>query len=368
MIKYKKIKLDSFLYYVAWIIGLFRLINPKIYRAIPNSELFTAIQFILLFICILLKKYNKKQLIGFLILGFLLVISTLVSQNYDALLIFMLVVAFRKEDFNDIVRFDIKVKILLLTLNILLIMFGVIDNQFFLKNGFPRYTLGFYSPNTFPSFLCSIIIEIIYIQKKYRIRHAIIILIITCIIDIIFCSRTCEIILLLFSILMFLSENMNISKFICNRFTKYMPFILTILSFISIYLYNKGNYLFIKINNILSTRLYCASQYLKIYNVNFFGNDIIKYDNYIGYAQTIDISYINFLLQNGIISYFIIFSMIFKLLDDLIKNKKNKLVIILITFLIMGMVEKSALYVSSNVFLLLCAMIFDDKKKVSKNV
>ncbi len=367
MIKDNKIKLDSFLYYVAWIIGLFRLINPKIYRAIPNAEIFTLIQIILLFICILLKKYNKIQFIKFLIIGCLLVISTVVSKNYEALLIFMLVIAFRNEDFDNIVRFDIKAKILLLILNILLIKFGIIDNQTFFKNGFSRYTLGFYSPNTFPSFLSSVIIEIVYLLKRYKITHFVLILLIIYIIDIYFCSRTCEIILLMFSILMFLTKNKNIGKLICNRFTKYLPFVLTILSFISVHLFEKNNPLFIKINDILTTRLYCASQYLQIYDIKFFGNNIIKYDNYIGYAQTIDISYINFLLQNGIVSYLIIFFMIFKLLDDLIKKKKIELLIIFVTFLLMGLTEKNALYVSSNIFLLLCATIFE-KKEVNEDV
>lgn len=356
----KKVRLDYICFFLSWFIYIFRTACPKICDLIPNSNILTGIQFLLLFVCIMLKRYTYKQLLLIFLLEIALIISYLKSDNYQMILLFSNIFAFKDLEFKKALKFDISFKTIFLLLNFICIFLGVIDNSFSYRNGNFRYDFGFYNPNTFASIVTSIVIEILYIRnmKNEKRKFDFLIPIITSVILAHFCqSRGSSYILILLAVLM-LFKKIDIYK----KILIFMPTTLTIISFKLISLFNQGNAIALRVNELLSTRLFCASNYLNNYQINLLGNNIIKYEKWIGYVQTIDIAYIASPLINGIL-IFALFIIIFTIfLWNIVKTNNRMIIKVMFIMCIYGLVEKNAFILSSNIFLLLISEYVLEKK------
>lgn len=355
----KKIRISEVFFALAWFIYIFRTASPRICDQIPYFNYLIIGQFVLMAICILMKKYTKIQLLLIIFLEIILAILFKISNNYQMIMLFNFVLAFKNLELKKIVKFDIFSKTFCLLLNFFAIFINFIEFSYSIRNGKYRYDFGFYNPNTFASICMSVIIEIIYLKSinKNISKSTAILPFLTGIVLNYFCqSRGSAIILICFGIGIIFQNNRIFAKIL-----GFLPSVFTILSWGLVNLYQSGNKVAYMIDKLVSTRLYCASNYLDIYKLNLFGNNIINYDKWIGYAQSIDICYIHQPLTNGIILYAIFILLYTILLNKISKSNNKVLIIIMFAMNIFGLVEKTALLLSCNIFLLLLSDIIFNK-------
>lgn len=360
--KKNKMNLSDFCFNLAWFIYIFRTATPRICDKLPFINYLLFIQFIALFICIILKKYNKKQWLIILLLESALIFLYNISRNYQMLTLFNFILAFKGYDFKKVAKYDIFLKMICLILNFLAMAFNVIDFTYSIRNGRPRYDFGFYNPNTFASICMSIVVEIIFLKslQQHSSKKLFIFPILIGLILNYYCqSRGSALILIMLGIGL-LFQNFKIF----SRLLKYLPTLLTIMSWYVLKLYTIGNSFAIKLDSLLSTRLFCASNYLKVYKLNLFGNNIINYDKWIGFVQTIDIGYIHLPLTNGLILYLIFLIFYSALLNKISKSKNKCLIVIMFVFCLFGLIEKTALLLSCNIFLLIMSDIIFFRKEL----
>lgn len=257
----------------------------------------------------LMLKFNRREIKKFIIECLLLLlagISYIFSGN--AMIVEWLLFIFVSEDILEkekMLKYTCIVKMLILIVAVVLYFAGITESVVYYRDGKERRTLGFASPNTLGIIIFSIMVDYIYLRRnKINWRDYLGIVLIGLLIMKFTNSRSIFIsssLLVLMIIFYKLTERKNI-KF---KIDYLMP-ILTIASFICMLLYIQNNPIIIKINEIISNRIYIASEYYKTYSIKFWGNKIKKYEYWIGYDQTIDNVYLNLIIIHGILMTIIV--------------------------------------------------------------
>ena len=145
-----------------------------IYPAVGLSLLLISIIVtVLLFFLILLQeeKYKKQEFLKLLFLLILSIISYCVSKCNYILMSFLFVIACKKIDVKKVIKFDIKLKSLLIIITIIFYKIGLAENIImYRENGTIRNSLGFSHPNSLGAFLFAICLDItqnfIYIKNS----------------------------------------------------------------------------------------------------------------------------------------------------------------------------------------------------------
>ena len=358
----KKVEISKLFFYIAYTIYLFKIICGQI-KVINNiSEILTLIEMLLLLACLLIQtRYYKKKVI-LLIIGTLLIslYSYIETINSDIFLLLAFIYAAKNIVMENFIKFDIKLKILFLCMNIFFIFIGLLENTVaYRESGSIRQTFGFASPNSFGGIIMSICLEMVYLKRNRLNGLTYIKLLGISLLIFLFCdSRSAEMCIILMAIaIVFFKKRIYLKKIL-----PYTMIILTILSLVLVYMYEQGNIIAYQIDDLVSTRILCAYSFFNRYEVNLFGNYFEPTDVWLGYANTIDNAYINLILNHGLISYLLILAINFSLMKYAIKEKNNILVAILLVLLIYGLMEKGTYTIAYNVFLLFAKNIIYSKE------
>lgn len=255
------------------------------------------------------------------------------SENSVLIKALLIIIAAKGVKFNNIVKFDIKIKFIFIFLIIGLSITGVINNYILIRNNTNqlRYSLGFIHPNIFSSFFLTLCIEYIYL-KYYKIKKIeyLLIIIIMFFVNLITDSRTCIYIVILLIILCIYFKNFS-NKFERNKILKnIIIYLTTIFSIISLILsknFNIYNNNYININNLFSGRIQQANKFINEYGLSLFGQkvQIISYRDALDKgikAAILDNAYINMFTIYGVITL-IIFCYGFTILSKKFIKEKN---------------------------------------------
>lgn len=354
----KDIQFTRIFFYIAYTLLLLKIICGEAKFIEDIGEYITLIELILLGISIIIhiKAYSKNEIIIMGVISSILLYSYTITKNSNIIILYSFLLAMKNIDFEKFIKYDIKVKILFLILNLVLIYLGFLENKIFYRdNGSVRQTFGFASPNSFGGIIMSICFEYIYLRRNNLNNYMLIgMLIISFVLEITCNSRTAEICIILLAILLVIFRK----KIYFKKIIPYIPIILTAFSLILVYLYGKGCSFALWMDNILSTRLQCAYNFFDTYQVGLFGKEFLKTDVWLGYMNTLDNAYLYLILNHGILIYLVTIIMNIKLLDIAIKNNNRVLVAILIVFSIYGLMERGIFFITYNVFLLCSKDIF----------
>ena len=354
----KDIQFTRIFFYIAYTLLLLKIICGEAKFIEDIGEYITLIELILLGISIIIhiKAYSKNEIIIMGVISSILLYSYTITKNSNIIILYSFLLAMKNIDFEKFIKYDIKVKILFLILNLVLIYLGFLENKIFYRdNGSVRQTFGFASPNSFGGIIMSICFEYIYLRRNNLNNYMLIgMLIISFVLEITCNSRTAEICIMLLAILLVIFRK----KIYLKKIIPYIPIILTAFSLILVYLYGKGCSFALWMDNILSTRLQCAYNFFDTYQVGLFGKEFLKTDVWLGYMNTLDNAYLYLILNHGILIYLVTIIMNIKLLDIAIKNNNRVLVAILIVFSIYGLMERGIFFITYNVFLLCSKDIF----------
>lgn len=354
---YKKAR--QILFYVAYTI----LIVHYIFKSITfvDNTINTIIYAFGILILMLLSLFNilengiKKSLT---IITITAALALLCLLTHDLLLpiIWLLIIAFGKTDFEKIVRYDLCIKTALVLLVVMLSLTGVLDiESTHFRGETTRLSLGFSNPNIFSSYVLSIIMELLYLRrKKYGILEIIASLILITIIFFTTGSRTQ--IFCIFAINILFITNKLKPKLLSNNIASWIGnnifIIITITSLISLLLY-----LFIPeirnaINTIMPDRIRLPANAVKATGIWLFGN--LAYSSS-SFDSALDNLPLYITIVYGIIPIMLTCIAIKKYMKNLDNDKTRAIYLIMMIYLFSCLTEKLCFRPQYNIFLLYAA-------------
>lgn len=360
---------SKILFYTAYTILMFKTICGRLDLVQNIGEYMTIMELSLLTICILIQtRYYKVKTVIFMAAILLICLySYIKTRNANIMILFFFIFSMKNIDFEKLLKYDIKMKIILLLLNIVFIYLGLLRNIVtYRDDGSIRQTLGFANPNAFGGLVMSICLEWVYLKRKNINGLTIGILILTAIgLEFLCNSRTSEICIILLVAMLFIYRK----KIYLKKVIPYIPIILTIVSLFLVYLYGKQNPMALKLDDLLTTRLMCAYNFFQRYSVNLFGNMFTSTEVWLGYVNTLDNAYLYLILNQGIILYIFVIIVNIALFKYAIKKDDKFLIAILVVFSLYAFMERGAYFVTFNVFLLYAKDIFfkTEKENLKEN-
>lgn len=375
----KKININNFLFLSSWIIFLFYILlfnESELGYAIDNSIIKPMIFGIVLFISIIkiivCNKYKLNNLIFIIALTVFMIIVSHLSNNYNLLLFEMLIIASKNVEFRKIVKIDMIIRIICIAILFLLCREGFINNYTATINGSLKQAYGWLHPNTFGAISSIVILEYLYLNwNKLTVLKAGFAATLIIIVFFISASRT-NVYLITFTL--FFSYFMKHFKFlrenrVINEICVYIYPIMAVVSFLLVFLYNKGYSIGVFLNDLTTGRLYLANLFYKEYGISMLGQPlkIITTRQALKYGLTpavLDMAYMRLIIQYGVI-YFIVFIVLNTLTQKkIIKQKKYPELMLMIFFAIIGLAENTVLYLYMNIGLFL---IIQAREKSGEN-
>ena len=370
---HESVKLNVALFYACYtiIVSCYAL-RQTVFLSEFASTLNTAAEIVLVFVCLMnIFKMPKKTVLAMLAVLCLAFFTKLHSSSSILLPICLLVIAAKNIHLEKIIKYDIKLKILLLILTTSFYFAGLtLVNTHIRTGGQIRQSMGFDNPNGFSEFVLSIIMEIMYLQrKKIGWKEILITLIGIAVIGYFSDGRTSMLCLLIALIgLLFLKhkdgrlmmQNKVVKFIIPNLFT-----ILTILTLTMAVSYSINSQIMQQLNSITSGRIALSSEAIHEYSITLFGNTIETAD----YKVTLDNVFMYITIAYGIIPTAIICLLIREYMLSANRNAYYTIVIIMTAFIIGGMAEKFCLRIQFNIFLLYFAyMLYGNPEVIPKKL
>ncbi|MGN9152243.1 hypothetical protein ACTM9K_00990 [Bariatricus sp. HCP3S3_E12] len=369
---------------LAWIIMIiytFGIGRSELKYLLPSSlikNLCTGVALALLFLKIcFLSKLRKKTIIYIALLFVLIVLVTLSSKSMSLPVYFMFIVASADIDIREFIRVDMKTRLFLVIFLFLSGLFGVVSVFSWEINGAVKYSFGWGHPNTFCGTVVLTLLEWLYLNwEKIGKRHYVMITLVFLFLNKFAASRTT--IYTALGVITWMAFSKRNSAFTNNRIAKFIyrwiVLIMTGLSWLAVALYTKGSALGIKLNSILTGRLYWSMKYLTRYGTSLWGTDIETISTHQAKLtgesiQILDMSYVRLFIEYGIV-YAVFFIVAFYFIGKfLYENNKRPELMLLLYFATVGVGSMSTVNLFSNYMILLFipSVMFVNYRKKGKN-
>lgn len=349
----ENINTKKFLFYFAYILWLIVIMCQRVYIV---SDIKDYVEILVMGILLLLlfsnmKAFNIKILALVSLTLIMMIISYRVTKFSDIFFTGLFILAAKDLDERQFFRYDLKLKIIIMFSVFILYFLGFASTGIMIRDdGTIRNSFGFAHPNVLGLFLFSISCDIFYLNYgKFRVIHYLIILSLFFITLYICDSRSAQICIVLLLIFSFTGEKLKNKRFLNTVFINF-PIILFVISLVLAIIYPiKANFI-ITLDNLFSTRIRRASEFLNYYGVNLFGNYFKFYGQWSKgyYLTTLDNAYMHILIHYGIFTL-LIFLKSFKSLLKYTRDSKNySIYFITITFLIYGLMERHIMEIEYN--------------------
>ena len=378
----KKQTIINALFYIGY---LCIIINSMMYRVIGIEKflyVLNIVSYILLTFVIILSfdKFDKKSILFVLILLTISIISSKLSGDLLPIKFSFVILASKRIDFNKLIKNDMIVKILLVSIIVILHYLGMTNDYVIYRiDGTMRNSMGFSHPNIFGFHLMIIGLEYFYVKyinhKKVSLFDYVLLFTLLYIIDICSDSRSSILAIILFAIL-FLFRNGLKRKCDNNKvifsILEYFFIILTVISLVSTIIYNNANEIFYNINKITSNRIFYNNYFYYKYGISLFGQQIITIGTEIARlnginALVLDNVYIQLLIRYGLFMYLTFAYLFTKSIKYAYKNNDFYIFLILLVLITFGLMETSLIIIDVCPFLIYFSKIIYNDKKVSSN-
>lgn len=372
----KNIKLNLFtiaelftiFYYVFSNAGAYYINYPTLFGDIAKI-----IFLVLIITNLIYEPHKKKSFITTLIFSILIVISSIASSDQELTIILLALLAFKDIDFDKFIKRDLIIRSLLTILAIILYQTGISTSNF---DSVGRMAFGMGHPNSFGFMLTMIGIELLYVLKDSKVfflsyMSAIALLFAN---NTLCRSRSSMLILIIALICFVLMKlKLNLLKYKPIQFILSNTYLIfTIISVVLVLLYSNSLSIGLKLNDLLSSRLYLASTYFNDYGIKIFGNFIYESSASMNIngkiAYTIDMGFLRMIVKYGVFMWAGFAYMYFKSFKNLFENKKYYEIILSIILLIYGVSESQLFTYRYNTFILLLANGFDYKDDKEINI
>lgn len=324
-------------------------------------------------------KYTIKKILIILI-TFMAFCITLFQSTYSILLeYFILIIGAKDVKFRKIINLYFKISLLLLILTIISAKLGIIENLVYFRrsNGRYREAFGIIYPTDFAAHVLFICLSYIALRDKKITIIDIFLLIVVAILVYYYCDARLDAICIALTALVGWIYKYNLINF-KNFFIKYgLIFSFLICEIISIYLtvnYTSSSSFYVKVNELLTSRLRIGNMMYEDYGIKMFGQVIndhgfggelkFEYDKY----NYIDCSYLRILLKYGLVVSFII--TIFNIIISKKIYKSQNYIMLLIFFIVSinSIVAQHYIDFSYNFLLLIYLAEMEDENISIENI
>lgn len=317
-------------------------------------------------------KYRFSEFFLLLIAMFISIIFVLVTKDTFIMILLVLSIAFTKLDQVVVIKKVFVLSTISAIFVVVSFKLGIITQYVMYRGGTPRFSLGFYHPNTVGVVFFMLIAEYFYIKRdNLKLIDFVLSTALAMLMYRITDSRTTLIVILFLIISIFFVRFLSLKrgkKFL--YFCLLLPILFPVLSIWAVQNYQSNNFVY-KINQILSGRIYYGNLFINTYGIHMFGDQNVKI---IGTKQVmesygavkgmiLDNSYLLTLVDNGVFILILLTSLYLYLMFRVLKNENYYLLVILIGYLILGLSESFLFNYHYNIFLLFIATPFFQSKK-----
>lgn len=363
--KLKKISFSNLIYLVSLsIYTTLKLVSSTFFGAIPLTR--TIILFLTALILIAdtaITRITMKSFLAVFICILITIVGIINGNDVFVICTPSFIYCARNKDFEKIAKTGLYSSIICLVFVILCSNFNIILDYVFYMNGRVRHTLGFRYVLMPPAIYKNIVLLKLYLDKEnIKWRSIIIMTIINFYFFYLTDSRlsfflTCLALLLgvFFKVFPNCLERLNVTR-------RCMVLSPIICSFVSLFItanYKINPYL-ITLNSLLGYRLSMGKAALESYGISLFGSKLDMVGNGLsvdGVMNTrihnyIDCSYVQFLLNYGVVSYFLVIVVFSYAIFN--SSKKKDYYMLLVLTIIAGhmMIDDYAIHLGFNTFIL----------------
>lgn len=338
------------------------MINTKVHYALY------LVAVIFMILKIVKSKYEKKYIVYMILIGLISIFTSIRTNDFMFVTNFIAMIAIVDVDIKKVVKTDLIMKLIFLSFHTILYFYDyifdyskIVPYLFRSHSVTVRHALYFTHPNTAASIIIWLIIDWIYISKNKK--NAILIgTIFFALYSIFIYSRTAIIIYIIFLILLYCIKKKKftkIMKFLENKLFLVMVGVNCLTLLLGGFMKNP---LIVKLDKLLSRRLYYTSRAIQLFGFHIFGKQL-------GNALiTNNLIVDNFYTRSFITYGFIVLVVIAFLYFCMEKKEKSNVdKAILIIFPLYLFNELFPINISRSISLLIIANIIFNNKEVSKN-
>lgn len=337
------------------------------YSDLADSGLafFASLLFVL---SIIEKKYSKKTLLMYGVIGILGLYSSIQVGNVGFLVTIISCFAIREENIDDIIKYLYQLESFLLVATMVsALIMALIGMQSIATviSGELRYNFGFTHPNTFSMMLFNVILLWVYIHYEKINKKCIGLIFGVSVVAYWFTkTRTFLLDIICLIIMLLLTEGRGKKHNIISIIARFITPVLAGATYGLAFLYVSGNSIAIMVDNFLSYRIRLVAYGLMHYGISVFGQNLsninVIYDQYWGLNSfTFDNIYAYFLTNIGII-WLVTVCVCFYFLA---KKENIKVAIFIIVWALYGMTEVHGISCYECFPILMCTMLLKEQKK-----
>lgn len=323
---------------------------------------------ILIINIIFIQKYTLRQVIYIFFIGSIVFVSALLSENTLLLRSFLLIVSAKNINLNKFINLDFKIRFICVITIMTLAFNGAIENFINYRDGIIRYSWGFEHPNQLAIHIMTLYLTSLYLYNKSRMKNFIIFLITLIFINNVTGNRSCVVVISIAYIL-------NEMKFIfelnfMRKMSLNLPILCGVTSIVFAVLDINKYKLISYLNDLFNTRVYNCYKFLHEYGISILGQKIeiigTKIASQLNITPKIlDNAYMYILISFGIVVFIIFIVGYMILIKRIIIIKEYSILIIIISYLVLGLMETYLFYPFINfTIVLLTKSIFKDNKAV----
>lgn len=356
----------NIVFYFSWILYsvVYTMLSSEYTALINLTAINKATQYVVILAltsCFFIPKTivkNKYWRVAIMLLSVAVVLMQNPNKNF--LIIFLFIITARYINLEHFIKRDFLLKLSLFIFIVLSCGLGIINNYTTVINDSKKISLGFGHPNVYCFYFFVIILEYMYIKyKKIGFKQIFAILMLFIVAYLTGAARTSCISFLVVFLLYILAKKKE--TFVCSELMTLLYILgfaaVIIFSFVSVYYYMDGSQLMYELNKIITGRLYMAAEFLKLYDINLFGNDVIT----LGARAATEINELPMILDNSYIRCVLFYGLVFssvlaflyiKKIIYYAKKLKPQWLCITLFFIISGFAESYFINIFYNVTLL----------------
>lgn len=302
---------------------------------------------------------SLKRILILLSIIFIGVATRFISNDNTIMLAVLFICAFKDIDLDSLIRFNIPVRIVCMVILIVLFNLGLTESETYSRiDGVTRYAYGFGNINNLSTYILSIVLQVVYLdRKKIKLRDITIVSIGLVAIFVLTASRTHLAILILVLVLLIVTFAKSKSREIKvrNKFLKFFIvhsfIIMALLSLVTYIAYINGGSYAEEINMLTSKRVSTVKTLVDMNGVALFGQEVNRLSAN-GGQRVLDNSYAYLLLYFGPIILTGIAYIYKKGIRYFFNEKDDTGAVFVGLYNVAGLMEHFSVETSMNIFLL----------------
>lgn len=363
----------DFLFFIALIIFLLSIILDSTMWAFHN-EMFAMLlklgRYVSYGICainIVFGLFAKNRFLGMAVMVVITVMSFLGSHNITMILYMLLYLSAYEVSEKKMLTINCLVQSIILTVVIVGSQIGLLEDYLFTPETRLRHGMGFTWTTTGAILFFFITLQYAAIRKeKMTYLELAILELINIYLYLMTDSRMAFYLLTLFIVFMVFIKLTGSKWHLSRFFRKWIPLIPTLLAVFSIALhalYNPNNSLWVKLNELLSSRLRLGKDAIADYGISLLGTEI----EWIGYSvrplekpyNYVDCSYLRILLEYGVLFLLVVIVIYSVILYKAVQKNNYYLVWSVIFVLVLSVTEPRLMNLAFNPFSILLFCSFE---------